>query len=72
MKPEKETKKHQMQLRRLTSWDEAPDSHQVRPELLEAFQSSYASSKVKNETDTMWNRISDDFDNRRISQPKTQ
>ena len=42
---------------------------EVRPEPLQTFQPSYASSKVKN--DAIRNRISD-FDKRRISQPKTQ
>ena len=42
----------------------APESYQVRPESLETFESSYASSKVKNENDAIRKR--------RISQPKTQ
>ena len=56
---------------RLTIRDAAPESLQVRPESLETFEPSYASSKVKNENDAIRNRISD-FDKRRISQPKTQ
>ena len=55
----------------VTIWDAAPESYQVNPESLETFKPSYASSKVKNETDAIRNRISD-FDKRRISQPKTQ
>ena len=47
------------------------ENHQVRPESLQIFQPSYASSKVKNENDAIRNRISD-FDKRRFSQPKTQ
>ena len=47
------------------------ENYQVRPESLQTFQPSYASSKVKNENDAIRNRISD-FDKRRISQPKTQ
>ena len=47
------------------------ENYQVRPESLQTFQPSYASSKVKNKNDTIRNRISD-FDKRRISQPKTQ
>ena len=58
-------------LLRLTIRDAAPESYQVRPESLETFEPSYASSKVKNENDAIRNRISD-FDKRRISQPKTQ
>ena len=46
----------------------APESYDVRPESLETFERSYASSKVKNENDAIRNRISD-FDKRRISQP---
>ena len=38
---------------------------------LRLLNSSYVSSKVKNENDAIRNRISD-FDKRRISQPKTQ
>ena len=38
---------------------------------LRLLNSSYVSSKVKNENDAIQNRISD-FDKRRISQPKTQ
>ena len=34
-------------------------NHQVRPESLQPFQPSYASSKVKNENDAIRNRISD-------------
>ena len=49
----------------------ASESYEVRPESLETFEPSYASSKVKNENDAIRNRISD-FDKRRISQPKTQ
>ena len=56
---------------RLTIRDAAPESLQVRPESLETFEPSYASSKVKNENDAIRNRISD-FDKRRIPQPKTQ
>ena len=47
------------------------ESYQVRPESLQTFQPSYASSKVKIENDAIRNQISD-FDKRRISQPKTQ
>ena len=46
------------------------ENYQVRPESLQTFKPSYASSKVKNENDAIRNRISD-FDKRRISQPKT-
>ena len=35
------------------------------------FKPSYPSSNIKNENDAIRNRISD-FDERRISQPKTQ
>ena len=55
----------------LTIRDAAPESYQVVPESLETFQPSYASSKAKNESDAIRNRIFD-FDKRRISQPKTQ
>ena len=34
-------------------------NYQVRPEPLQTFQPSYASSKVKNENDAIRNRISD-------------
>ena len=62
--------KHQIKtLLRLTIRDAAPESHQVRPESLETFKPSYASSKVKNKNDAIRNRISD-LDNRHISQPK--
>ena len=61
---------HQVQqLPGLTIRDAAPESYEVRPESLETFEPSYASSKVKNENDAIRNRISD-FDKRRISQPK--
>ena len=33
--------------------DASPESYQVRPESLEAFEPSYASSKVKNENDAI-------------------
>ena len=49
----------------------SPESYQVRPESLETFEPSYASSKVKNENDAIRNRISD-FDKRRISQSKNR
>ena len=39
--------------------DASPESYQVRPESLEAFEPSYASSKVKKENDAIRNRISD-------------
>ena len=55
---------------RLTIQDAAPGSYQVRPEPLQTFQPSYASSKMKNENDAIPNGISD-FHKRRISQPKT-
>ena len=51
--------------------DAAPESYQVRPESLETFEHSYASSKVNDENDAIRNRVSD-FDKRRISQPKNQ
>ena len=51
------------------SRDAAPEGLQVRPESLEPFKPSYASSKVKNENNAIGNWISDDFDKRRISQP---
>ena len=35
------------------------ENYQVRPEPLQTFQPSYASSKVKNENDAIRNRISD-------------
>ena len=35
------------------------ENYQVRPESLQTFQPSYASSKVKNENDAIRNRISD-------------
>ena len=35
------------------------ENYQVSPESLQTFQSSYASSKVKNENDAIRNRISD-------------
>ena len=47
------------------------ENYQVRPESLQTFQPSHASSKVKKEKDAIRNRISD-FNKRRISQPKTQ
>ena len=47
------------------------ENYQVRPEPLQTFQPSYASSRVKNENDAIRNQISD-FDKRRISQPKPQ
>ena len=53
-----------------TSRDEAPESHQVRPESLETFTPSYTPSKVKNENDAIQNRISNEFDKRRNSPPK--
>ena len=60
----------------LTSRDAAPESYQVQPESLEPFKPFYrlsnASSKVKNKNDANRNEIADDFDKRRISQPKTQ
>ena len=72
MKLDIKKNKYQIQyLLRLTIRDAAPESYQVRPESLETFEPSYASSKVKNENDAIRNRISD-FDKRRISQPKTQ
>ena len=40
---------------RLTIRDAAPESLQVRPESLETFEPSYASSKVKNENDANQN-----------------
>ena len=46
MKPEKK-------YNRLLSRDAAPKDHQVRPESLETFQPSYASSTVKNENDAI-------------------
>ena len=49
MEPEKKNIKYD----RLTSRDEAPKDHQVRPESLETFQPSYASSTVKNENDAI-------------------
>ena len=46
--------KHQIQqLLRLTIRDAAPESYQVRPESLETFEPSDASSKVKNENDAI-------------------
>ena len=51
--------------------DAAPESYQLRPESLETFEPSFASSKVKNENHPIRNRISD-FDKRHISQPKNQ
>ena len=56
-------------LLRLTVRDPAPESYQVRPESLETFEPSCASSKVENENSDIRNRITD-FDKRRISQPK--
>ena len=35
------------------------ENYQLRPESLQTFQSSYASSKVKHENDAIRNRISD-------------
>ena len=49
MEPEKKNIKYD----RLTSRDAAPKHHQVRPESLETFQPSYASSTVKNENDAI-------------------
>ena len=78
MKPEKKaTYTKYNKLLRFTSRDTAPGSHQVRPESLETFQPSYASSEVNLSeliftNDAIRNRISDIFDKRRISQPKTQ
>ena len=51
--------------------DAAPESYQVRPESLETFEPSFASSKMKNENHPIQNQISD-FDKRHISQPKNQ
>ena len=56
----------------LTSRDAAPESHQVRPESLETFQPSYTSSEVHEHDAIRKNRVSNDFDKRRIFQPKTQ
>ena len=56
---------------RLTNRDATPESYQVRPESLETFQPSYASSKVKNENDAIRNQTSD-FDKGRISKAKLQ
>ena len=47
------------------------ENYQVRPESLQTFQPSYASSKVKNANNAVRNRISD-FDKQCIFQPKTQ
>ena len=58
-------------LLRLTIQDAAPESYQVRPESLETFEPSFASSKMKNENHPIRNQISD-FDKRHISQPKNQ
>ena len=49
MKPEKQN----IKCDRLTNRDAAPKDHQVRPESLETFQPSYASSTVKNENDAI-------------------
>ena len=68
---QKKNKEQTQQLRRLTIRDATPESYQVRPESLETFKPSYASRKVKNENDTIRNRISD-FEKWRIPQRKTQ
>ena len=52
-------------------WKLATENYQVRPESLQTFQPSHASSKVKSENDAIRNRISN-FNKRRISQPKIQ
>ena len=56
MKPEKKNQ-HQNTIitQPLTSLDAAPENHQVRPESLETFQPSYASSTAKNENDALPN-----------------
>ena len=40
---------------RLTIQDAAPERYQVRPESLETFKPSYASSKVKNDNNAIQN-----------------
>ena len=56
MKPEKKNQ-HQNTIitQPLTSRDAAPENHQVRPESLETFQPSNASSTEKNENDAIAN-----------------
>ena len=49
-------KKQIQLLHRLTIRRSAPESYQVRPEPLETFEPSYASSKVKNENDAIRKR----------------
>ena len=68
MKPGEKKNKHQVQqILWLTSRDAALESQQVRPESLEPFKPSYASSKAKNENNDILNWISDEFDKQGIS-----
>ena len=55
-----------------TSQDAAPKKPWREARIAWAFKPSFASSNVKSENDNILNWISDEFDKRRISEPKTQ
>ena len=57
---------------RETSQDAAPKKPSREARIAWAFKPSFASSNVKSENDNILNWISDEFDKRRISGPKTQ
>ena len=57
---------------RETSQDAAPKKPSREARIAWAFKPSFTSSNVKSENDNILNWISDEFDKRRISGPKTQ
>ena len=57
---------------RETNQDAAPKKPSREARIAWAFKPSFTSSNVKSENDNILNWISDEFDKRRISGPKTQ